>query len=130
MPVPTYLSPARRHLAVALAGALGITVGGGLVWLLRDPHTATPETLTGTVAWSNAQDRLIALDVDGVTRDPLGDDTIYYVVSDALNLPPCLRVQGESQVREDRRRVEVQAIHQGVGGRRTSHLAVSLRCLD
>ena len=107
-----------------------MAVGAGLTWLRHDPHTATAETLTGTVTWSNAEDRLIAFEADGVTPDPLDGDTVYHVVGDAANVPPCLVVRGGEVTREDRRRVRLQAIHQDLGGPQQVHVALSLQCLD
>lgn len=134
MSLPTYLRARvfswRHPLTIALAGAVGLAVGAGLTWLRHDPHTATAETLTGTVTWSNAEDRLIAFEADGVTPDPLDGDTIYHVVGDRANLPPCLVVRDGDVTREDRRRVELDAVHRDVGGPQRQHLAVALRCLD
>jgi hypothetical protein len=134
MPLPNYVrvhvSRQRRYLIPALVGAIGIAMGLGLGSLTRDPHTATAERLTGTVTWSNAQDRMIAFEADGERRDPLLGDTFYFVVSDEANYPACLTGRPNDPVRADRRRIELEAIHQDHGGPQRSNFAVSVRCLD
>jgi hypothetical protein len=134
MSLPTYLqariAPLRRYLLLACVVVVGLLAGMGLAWLFRDPHTATAERLVGTVTWSNAEDRRIAFEADGEVRDPLLGDTIYSVISDKSNYPPCLAGRADDPVRADRRRVELSAIHQDHGGPQKSHIAVSVRCLD
>ncbi|MBF9134596.1 hypothetical protein I0C86_37555 [Plantactinospora sp. S1510] len=137
----TLVAPLRRYLPSALLVAVGLVVGLALAWLSRDPHTATTERLTGTVIWSNEETRLIAFEVDGEVRDPLRGDTFYSVVGDWVDAagtshgsgaeyPTCLAGRPDEPVRTDRRRIEVEALHQGVGGEQKQHFAVSVRCLD
>jgi hypothetical protein len=104
--------------------------GVGLTWPHRNTHTATAEQLRGTVTWSNAEDRIIAFEADGEVRDPLDGATIYHVISDELNYPSCLAGRPNDAVRDDRRRVEIDAIHQKFDGPQRSNYAVSVRCLD
>jgi hypothetical protein len=113
----------------ALIAGLAL-LGGAAVWVLRDdPHTASPELLTGTVIWSNSETQLVAFEQDGVPRDPLRGDTIYNVITSPDNLPACLVTTGETRVREDHRRVELNAIHADFGGPQKVHVALELRCL-
>ncbi len=62
-------------IAVVIAG-----LGGYLVGLSRDRHSAIAVVLTGTVTWSNEETRLIAFETDGVVRDANDGDTIYSVL--------------------------------------------------
>ncbi|HEY0001399.1 MAG TPA: hypothetical protein VGB74_13150 [Actinoplanes sp.] len=122
-------TPARRisiGVGLLLVGAL---VGGLLTWHFRDRHTASAERLTGTVSWSNQLTRLIAFQKDGKPRDPEGDQTFYHVIADDQNFPPCLVGRPDDPVREDRRRVELDALHQRFDGPQRVHFAVSVRCL-
>jgi len=109
---------------------VGALVGALLTWHARDPHTATAERLTGTVPWSNQQTRQITFEEDGKARDPEGDQTFYNVIADDLNFPGCLIGKPEDPVREDRRRVELEAIHEDFGGPQQVHFAVSVQCLE
>jgi HEAT repeat protein len=133
MSLPAYLqgriTPLRPYLLLTFAVVVGLVAGIGLAWLFRDPHTAAAERLVGTVTWSNADDRIIAFEADGEIRDPLLGDTIYSVISDQANYPACLTGRADDPVRDDRRRVELDAIHQDHGGPQKSHIAVSVRCL-
>ncbi len=110
-------------VALLLVGAAGVVVFRG------DPHTASPEVLTGTVIWSNAETRMIAFDEDGVPRDPLRGDNIYRLTGSGAELPECLATTGEDKVRQDHRRVELNAIHADYGGPQQVHVALELRCL-
>lgn len=131
----------RRYLPSALLVAAGLVLGFVLAWLLRDPHTATTERLTGTVTWSNEETRLIAFEVDGEVRDPLRGDTFYSVIGDWIDAggtfhgsgrdyPTCLAGRPDEPVRTDRRRIELEALHRDTGGSQKHHIAVSVRCLD
>jgi hypothetical protein len=107
----------------------GLLIGAAGVLLVRDTHTAEPELLTGTVTWSNSETRMIAFEEDGVERDPLLGDTIYQLAGSGIDLPECLATTGEDRTREDRRRVEVNAIHADFGGPQQVHVALNVRCL-
>ena len=124
-----FATPVRRFATCAGLVVVGVLAGAALTWHARDPHTAAPELLTGTVPWSNDETRLIAFQADGEPPDPEGDQTFYHVVADQLNFPVCLVGRPDDPVREDPRRVELEAVHQGVDGRRQVHFAVSVRCL-
>jgi hypothetical protein len=125
-----FATPARRLSTCAALLIVGVLAGGLLTWHFRDPHTASAELLTGTVSWSNQETRLIAFHADGEPRDPEGDQTFYNVLPDDLNFPSCLVGGPGGPVREDPRRVELEAIHQGFDGERKVHFAVTLRCLE
>lgn len=88
------------------------------------------ERLTGTVSWSNQETRLIAFQEDGEPRDAKGDQTFYNVIADDLNFPSCLVGSADDPVRQDQRRVELEAIHQDFGEQQQVHFAVSVRCLE
>jgi hypothetical protein len=137
----TLVAPLRRYLPSALLVAVGLMIGLALAWLLRDPHTATAERLTGTVTWSNEETRLIAFELDGEVRDPLRGDTFYSVIGDWVDAaetihgsgtgyPTCLAGRPNDPVRTDRRRIEMEALHQDTGAPQNHHFAVSVRCLD
>ena len=121
--------PARRIAAGVGLLVVGGLIGGLLTWHFRDRHTAAAERLTGTVSWSNQETRLIAFRADGEPRRPDGDQTFYIVVADELNYPGCLVGSLDDPVRQDRRRVEVDAVHQSFDGERRVHVALSVRCL-
>src|SRR3954452_9417086 len=125
-----FATSSRRFINCAGLLVVGALVGGLLTWHSRDPHTATAERLTGTVPWSNQQTRLIAFEEDGEPRDPEGDQTFYNVIADDMNFPSCLVSKPEDPVRQDRRRVELEAVHQDFGGQAQVHIAVSVRCLE
>ena len=72
---------------------------------------------------------MIAFDEDGVARDPLRGDTSYQLTGSAAELPECLATTGEDKVRQDHRRVELNAIHADYGGAQQVHVALELRCL-
>jgi hypothetical protein len=57
------------------------------------------------------------------------DQTVYHVIADDQNFPPCLVGRPDDPVREDRRRVELDALHQRFDGPQRVHFAVSVRCL-
>jgi hypothetical protein len=74
-------------------------------------------------------------------RDPLRGDTFYSVIGDWVDAagtfhgsgpdyPTCLSSRPNDPVRTDRRRIEMEALHQGDGGAQKHHFAVSVRCLD
>jgi hypothetical protein len=117
--------------AAPLAGLLlaGLLIGAAAVVLFRDAHTAEPELLTGTVIWSNSESRMIAFEQDGVERDRLAGDTIYQLAGSGADLPECLLTTGDDKTRQDRRRVEVNAIHADYGGPQQVHVALNVRCL-
>ncbi|MFI5930607.1 hypothetical protein [Actinoplanes sp. NPDC051494] len=127
--MPT-LSTSRALVAGAALVAVGALAGSLLTRVAHDPHTATAEVLTGTVPWSNQQIRRFAFEADGEPRNPLGDQTFYEFVVDDLTVPGCLAGTNDDPVREDRRRVEVEAIHQSFDGPREVNIALSVRCLD
>ena len=125
-----FATPARRFSTCAGLLTVGVLAGGLLTWHSRDPHTATAERLTGTVSWSNQEARLIAFQEDGEPRDPEGDQAFYNVIADDLNFPSCLVGSPGDPVRQDQRRVELEAVHQGFDGPQQVHFAVSVRCLE
>lgn len=125
-----FATPVRQVVTCAVLLLAGALIGGLSTWHSRDPHAATAERLTGTVRWSNQQTRLIAFEPDGVPHNPGDSQVFYQVVADELNFPGCLIGHGEDPVREDPRRVELDAIHQEAGGRQQAHFAASVRCLE
>lgn len=145
MSVPTHcrnVAPLlRRCLPPVLFTLLGLAAGVMLVVLLRDPHTATAQRLTGTVVWSNEETRLIAFEADGAVPDPRRGETHYWVLGDwvdaagtlhgsASTYPTCLAGVPDDPVRTDRRRVQLEVIDWDTGGVQKQHIAASVRCLD
>ncbi|MEV8506747.1 hypothetical protein AB0368_18305 [Actinoplanes sp. NPDC051475] len=124
-----FVTPTRRLSTCVGLLIVGVLVGGLLTWHLRYPHTVSAERLTGTVSWSNQETRLIAFEEDGKPQDPEGDQTFYNVIADDLNFPSCLVGTSDEPVRQDQRRVEVEAVHQALDGQQRVHFAVSVRCL-
>jgi hypothetical protein len=123
-------TPRRTLLYLGLAFVVGCLVGFVAAQLTRDTHSATAESLTGTVTWSNQNDRLIAFEADGEKRNPLDGQVLYHVISDELNFPSCLIGTASDPVRLDPRRITLEAIHRDFGGPQQTHVAMSVRCLD
>lgn len=129
-----------RSLVVAIAAGLaGLAGGFGLGRWSDDPHTATAEQVTGTVVWSNEQDRIFMFETDGEVRKPSDGHTIYYVVrgdwtgiDGKLNpgYPSCLASKGDHPVSEDRHRLTLTVIHRDTGGRQAQNIATHIHCLD
>ncbi|MET8149453.1 hypothetical protein ACIBSW_15410 [Actinoplanes sp. NPDC049668] len=120
----------RKWLYIGLAFVVGCSVGFVTAQLMRDTNSATAESLTGTVTWSNQNDRLIAFEADGEKRDPLDGQALYHVISDELNFPRCLTATASDPVRLDHRRVTLEAVNRDYGGPQQTHVAMSVRCLD
>ena len=120
----------RKLLYLGLAFVVGGSAGFVASQLTRDTHSATAESLTGTVTWSNQNDRLIAFEADGEERNPLDGQVLYHVISDELNFPDCLIGAAGDPVRLDRRRVALDAVHRDYGGLQQTHIAMSVRCLN
>lgn len=136
--------PKRRRpgpIAAALALlAAGAAIGFGAARLTDDPHTATVQTKTGIVYWSNEQTRLIAFEEDGAVRDPLQGDTIYSVIGEGWEdvggtihsgqYPTCLASERtDTPVSTDRHRVRLDVVHRAIG-QQPQHIAVQVHCLD
>ena len=122
--------------------AIGVIVGLQWARLADDPHTATTETITGTVIWSNEETRLIAFEEDGVVRGQLDGDTHYAVIADnwedvtgtwhsgGITYPTCLAGTPGDPVSMDRHRVQLDVLHRPLPGDHVDHIAVHVRCLD
>ena len=98
--------------------------------MTHNPHYAESEKLTGSVNWSNQADDMFSFQVDGEDRKP-GDDQVFYrLVSTSADYPPCLASQGQGPVREDLRRIEMQAIHVKPGEKQDINIALAVTCLS
>jgi hypothetical protein len=100
---------------------------------------AAVAVLTGTVTWSNQRTRLIVFEQDGVARDPIDSDVVYYVVAErwrdasgryyAGTYPECLTSDDGDELSTERRRVALAAIDWATRGE-DIHIAVEAHCLD
>jgi hypothetical protein len=142
---PQVATNGTRRARVLVAVIVGVAILAGLCgyWIgsSREPHSATPVVLTGTVTWSNTETRLIAFETDGVVRKPNDGDTIYAVLAKGWQdaegtshsdgtYPSCLAGEAGEPFSSDRRRVELTVIDWDTGGVQPVHVAVRVRCLD
>lgn len=143
MPPTPWKSPTpaamRRYATYALLIAVGAVGTLAVIWMTRDPHTATVQHLTGSVTWSNAETRMFAFHADGEARGPSDSDTIYHVLGDwedaggtsygSETFPTCLAGKAGDAVSIEPRRIEIDAVRSSVGGPQKTNIAVFIRCL-
>jgi hypothetical protein len=118
----------RRFILPTVLALAGVVIGASAMWAVRDSSTASPETIVGTVDWSNQQTNQFSFHPGG--ERPAGKEQEFYqIVSDQQNYPSCLQGANGDPVRQDQRRVSIDVIHVRVGADGRRDIAVSMECL-
>ena len=123
---PKAPQPYRRVAALVALLVVGGAIGFGISRFFDNPQTAKPEHLVGSVDWSNQSTNTISFRVDG--RPSTSDQVFYQVMASGVDYPPCLVASASNPVREDHRRVSLDAIRAGYGGKQKINIAISLTC--
>jgi hypothetical protein len=112
-----------------------LAVGFGAAFVLgsltHDENAATPERVTGTVIWSNDDNRRIVVEVDGGTRE-YAVSALRWTESDgtehAGGYPDCLVATAGDGVRTDRRPVALGVVQVDLGKDRLDPVVVTVDC--